>query len=240
MLPTGWARLETDDNLGRIPPYPAPGISEKTQSRCPMLPLSRVRTLLKGMSKHLIYCSWSPAGFRQGGLWRNNVNLQRFTLCGSPPADEATREQIALRQFLWDLPACNVGWYAGAYQPSRSPDTHQMILEHSLWRPSSGLPTAVAPAIESPNSDRKLATLERRMAAAINAKIGELVERLGILQVGGGRGANFEFHCSGGRGCGHIRGSGHGSLQTGDSYNCGESRHKKMNCTHLQYPPQEN
>ena len=169
------------------------------------------------------------------------ADLQRFTLRGFPSADEATREQIALRQFLRGLPDQSIAMSVGMQEPANLAEAQTLVERYRGIRSEHHAPARVrpvAPTSEAPNVDHKLAALETRMTAAIDARIDGLVEKLGAMQFGGGRGAHFVYQRGGGRGRG--RGRDRGSSPSWTCYNCGEPGHIRINCPHRQYPPQGN
>ena len=172
------------------------------------------------------------------------ADLQRFTLRGFPSADEATREQIALRQFLRSLPDQTIAMSVGMQEPANLAEAQTLVERYRSIRSEHQTPTRVrpvAPTSSSPDIDCKLAALETRMAASIDAKIDGLVEKLGAMQFGGGRGAQSgNYHHGRGRGRGRGHGRGGGPSPSWTCYNCGEPGHIRINCPHLQYPPQGN
>ena len=168
------------------------------------------------------------------------ADLQRFTLRGFPSADEATREQIALRQFLRGLPDQSIAMSVGMQEPANLGEAQTLVERYRSIRSEHQAPARVRPVAPTrdPDVDHKLAALETRMTAAMDSRIDGLVEMLGAVQFGGGRGAHFSYQRGGGRGRGRDR--GRGSSPSWTCYNCGEPGHIRINCPHLQYLPQGN
>lgn len=176
------------------------------------------------------------------------ADLQRFTLRGFPTADEATREQIALRQFLRGIQDQNLAMAVGMQEPSNLSEAQDLVDRYRSITDEQRSSVKVRPVAQgaaAPTIDDKLADLETKMAASIDAKIDGLVDKLaGKLDLGGGRSWGERRGRGGGRGSGNYgnrggysgRGRGREGSVWGRCYNCGEPGHHRHNCPH---PPQQ-
>lgn len=170
------------------------------------------------------------------------ADLQKFVLRGFPTADEATREQIALRQFFRGLPDQNIAMSVGMQEPANLAEAQTLVERYRSIRAEHQQPHRLRPVTTDQDVDKKLASLEARLQASFNAKIDSLVDRLSEVTVAGGRGRGEHFQRGRGRGAGN-RGRGRGRGRGGwTCYICGEEGHLQYHCPlqRVQPPQQEN